>query len=112
MISKKETIKKINNLAEQLKTLEERKELRILEFDEKIENLRKNAEFDKANKITAIDEKFNAQKARIEEDKSAKIALLDEMIGAISSEKTKYDKVLEAIITQENEISKLLGSSN
>ena len=48
---------------------------------------------------------------RLDEDQSAKIAQLDEMKSAISSEKDKYDKVLEAIITQDNAVKALLGEN-
>lgn len=48
---------------------------------------------------------------RLDEDQSTKIAQLDEMKSAISSEKDKYDKVFEAIITQENAVKALLGEN-
>lgn len=48
---------------------------------------------------------------RLDEDQSTKIAQLDEMKSAISAEKDKYDKVLEAIITQENAVKALLGKN-
>lgn len=54
---------------------------------------------------------IKAQKLRLDEDQSTKIAQLDEMKSAISSEKDKYDKVFEAIITQENAVKALLGEN-
>lgn len=54
---------------------------------------------------------IKAQKLRLDEDQSTKIAQLDEMKSAISAEKDKYDKVLEAIITQENAVKALLGKN-
>ena len=111
MISKTETIKRIEKLSAQLKALDEKKELRIMEYEEKLSVLKENTDKEKEMKLSQIEEKYKAQKLRLDEDQSAKIAQLDEMKSAISKEKDKYDKVLEAIITQENAVKALLGEN-
>ena len=111
MISKQETIKRIDKLSAQLKVLDEKKELRIMEYEEKLSILKENTDKEKEMELSQIEEKYKAQKLRLDEDQSAKIAQLDEMKSAISSEKDKYDKVLEAIITQENAVKALLGEN-
>ena len=82
-----------------------------MEYEEKLSILKENTDKEKEMKLSQIEEKYKAQKLRLDEDQSAKIAQLDEMKSAISSEKDKYDKVLEVIITQENAVKVLLGEN-
>ena len=54
MISKQETIKRIDKLKAQINSLEDKKELKQLEYDEKLEILRKAKDDEISKKILAI----------------------------------------------------------
>ena len=62
MISKQETIKRIDKLKAQISSLEEKKELKQLEYDEKLDILRKAKDDEISKKILAIEDKYNTQK--------------------------------------------------
>ena len=58
MISKTETIKKIEKLSSQLKVLDEKKELRIMEYEENLSILKENTDKEKEMKLSQIEEKY------------------------------------------------------
>ena len=109
MISKQETIKRIDKLKSQISSLEEKKELKQLEFEEKLETLRKAKDDEISKKILAIEDKYNTQKERIESNRNKQIQKIDELLNALNVEYSKYLKVLEAINAQEEAIKVLLG---
>ena len=109
MISKQETIKRIDKLKSQISSLEEKKELKQLEFEEKLETLRKAKDDEISKKILAIEDKYNTQKERIESNRNKQIQKIDELLNALNVEYSKYLKVLEAINAQEEAIKTLLG---
>ena len=55
MISKQETIKRIDKLSAQLKVLDEKKELRIMEYEEKLSILKENTDKEKEMKLSQIE---------------------------------------------------------
>ena len=109
MISKQETIKRIDKLKAQINSLEEKKELKQLEFEEKLDILRKAKDDEISKKILAIEDKYNTQKERIESSRNVQILEIDELLNALNVEYSKYLKVLEAINAQEEAIKTLLG---
>ena len=109
MISKQETIKRIDKLKAQINSLEDKKELKQLEYDEKLEILRKAKDDEISKKILAIEDKYNTQKERIESNRNKQIQKIDELLNALNVEYSKYLKVLEAINAQEEAIKVLLG---
>lgn len=111
MISKQETIKRIDKLKSQISSLEEKKELKQLEFEEKLETLRKAKDDEISKKILAIEDKYNKQKERIESNRNKQIQKIDELLNALNVEYSKYLKVLEAINAQEEAIKVLLGEN-
>ena len=58
MISKTETIKRIEKLTAQLKVLDEKKELRIMEYEEKLSILKENTDKEKEMKLSQSEEKY------------------------------------------------------
>ena len=80
MISKQETIKRIDKLKLQINSLEEKKELKQLEYDEKLEILRKAKDDEISKKILAIEDKYNTQKERIESRRNTQILEIDELL--------------------------------
>ena len=66
MISKQKTIKRIDKLSAQLKVLDEKKELRIMEYEEKLSILKENTDKEKEMKLSQIEEKYKAQKLRLD----------------------------------------------
>ena len=109
MISKQETIKRIDKLKAQINSLGEKKELKQLEFEEKLDILRKAKDDEISKKILAIEDKYNTQKERIESTRNTQILEIDELLNALNVEYSKYLKVLEAINAQEEAIKVLLG---
>ena len=109
MISKQETIKRIDKLKAQINSLEDKKELKQLEYYEKLEILRKAKDDEISKKILAIEDKYNTQKERIESNRNKQIQKIDELLNALNVEYSKYLKVLEAINAQEEAIKVLLG---
>lgn len=109
MISKQETIKRIDKLKSQINSLEEKKELKQLEFEEKLDILRKAKDAEISKKILTIEDKYNTQKERIESNRNKQILEIDELLNALNTELNKYLKVLEAINAQEEAIKVLLG---
>ena len=109
MISKQETIKRIDKLKAQINSLEDKKELKQLEYEEKLETLRKAKDDEISKKILAIEDKYNTQKERIESNRNKQIQKIDELLNALNVEYSKYLKVLEAINAQEEAIKVLLG---
>ena len=109
MISKQETIKRIDKLKSQINTLEDKRNIKQLEFEEKLDILRKAKDDEISKKILAIEDKYNTQKERIESNRNKQIQKIDELLNALNVEHSKYLKVLEAINAQEEAIKVLLG---
>lgn len=109
MISKQETIKRIDKLKSQINSLEDKRKIKQLEFEEKLDILRKAKDDEISKKILAIEDKYNTQKERIESNKNTQILEYDELLNVLNTELNKYLKVLEAINAQEEAIKVLLG---